>query len=348
GTALKGAAPYRACALNGWVLDGEGKAVHKWLGNSIEPEEVIKHHGAEILRLWAASVDFSEDVRMSETIQTRLTDAYRKLRNTFRYMLGNLNGFDPAVDLVPANELPELDQWILLRAEELVEKCRAWYRSYEFHKVYHTAYAFATVDLSAIYFDVLKDRLYTSAAKNKARRSAQSALYRLLDALVRLLAPLMSFTAEEVWTHMGRTGSVHAALFPEPGELSAGIDEAARKRLANWDRLMEVRGDVLKSLETARNEKLIGAPLEARVRLSANGDLYPLLQQHAAELPGLFIVSQVDLTQAEGGSLAVKVERADGEKCERCWKYTTDVGADQSFPTICKPCADAVHETLNG
>jgi len=348
GTGLKGDSPYRACALNGWVLDGEGKAMHKSLGNSIEPEEVIKHHGAEILRLWASSVDFSEDVRMSETIQTRLTDAYRKLRNTFRYMLGNLNGFDPATDQVLAGELPELDQWILLRAEDLVGKCRAWYRSFEFHKVYHTTYAFATVDLSSIYFDVVKDRLYTSATKSKARRAAQTTLYRLLDAMVRLLAPLMAFTAEEVWGHMGRSGSVHAAFFPESGELSAGIGEEARKRLANWDRLIEVRGDVLKSLEAARNEKLIGAPLEARVRISANSDLYPLLEQHAGELPGLFIVSEVDLQKGEGDAISVQVERAGGVKCERCWKYTSDVGSDVRFPTVCKSCADAVVETLNG
>ena len=301
-----------------------------------------------MLRLWSASVDFSEDVRMSETIQTRLVDAYRKLRNTFRYLLGNLSGFDPIAEAVPANELAELDQWILLRAEELVARCRVWYENFEFHKVYHTVYAFATVDLSAIYFDVLKDRLYTSATKSKARRSAQTALYRLLDALVRLLAPIMSFTAEEVWTHMGRPDSVHMAFFPEPSELSAGIDAEARKRADNWDRLMEVRGDVLKSLETARNEKLIGAPLEARVRLSANGDLYPLLEQYAGELPSLFIVSQVEIDKAAGDQLAVQVERATGQKCERCWKYTTDVGSSAKYPTVCAACAGAVDENLNG
>jgi isoleucyl-tRNA synthetase len=349
GTGLKGGAPYRGCALNGWVLDGEGKAMHKSLGNAIEPEQVIKKHGAEILRLWSASVDFNEDVRMSETIQTRLTDAYRKLRNTFRYMLGNLSGFDPQTDAVPASEMTELDQWILLRAEDLVARCRVWYDNFEFHKVYHNVYAFATVDLSSIYFDVLKDRLYTTATKSKARRGAQTALYRLLDALVRLLAPIMSFTAEEVWQTMGRTESVHVAYFPEPSDLTAGIDEAARKRADNWDRLMEVRDDVLKSLETARNEKLIGAPLEARVRLSADGDLYPLLQQYAGELPGLFIVSQVALEPGEAGAaVGVKVERAAGEKCERCWKYTTDVGSDPKFPTVCAACAGAVDEMLNG
>jgi isoleucyl-tRNA synthetase len=348
GTGIKGGSPYRMCALNGWVLDGEGKAMHKSLGNSIEPDEIIPHHGAEILRLWSASVEFNEDVRISETILTRLVDAYRKLRNTFRYLLGNLWDFDPGRDAVPANEMAELDQWILLRGEDLVARCRAWYDNFEFHKVYHSVYAFATVDLSALYFDVLKDRLYTSAPKSKARRSAQTALYRLLDALVRLLAPIMAFTAEEVWGHMKREGSVHMAYFPESGELGAGIDDAVRKRTADWDRLMEVRGDVLKSLETARNEKLIGAPLEARVRLSANGDLHPLLERYARELPALFIVSQVDLDRAEDRPLAVRVERAVGAKCERCWKYTTDIGSDPKFPTICAACAGAVEEILHG
>ncbi|HYW48866.1 MAG TPA: isoleucine--tRNA ligase [Bryobacteraceae bacterium] len=347
GTGIKGGSPYRMCALNGWVLDGEGKAMHKSLGNSIEPEQIIPHHGAEILRLWSASVEFNEDVRISETILTRLVDAYRKLRNTFRYLLGNLSDFDPAQDAVAANEMADLDQWVLLRAGDLVARCRAWYDNFEFHKVYHAVYAFATVDLSAVYFDVLKDRLYTSARKSEARRSAQTALYRLLDALVRLVAPLMTFTAEEVWTHMKHAESVHVAYFPEPGDLTAGLGDAARKRTADWDRLMEVRGDVLKSLENARNEKLIGAPLEARVSLSADGDLFPLLEQYARELPALFIVSEVALDRSEG-ALAVRVDRAAGRKCERCWKYTTDTGSNAKFPTICAACAGSVEEMLNG
>jgi isoleucyl-tRNA synthetase len=346
GTGLKGGSPYRACALSGWVLDGEGKAMHKSLGNSIEPEEIIPHYGAEIIRLWTASVDFHEDVRISQTILTRLVEAYRKLRNTFRYLLGNLSGFDPKRDAIPAGEMAGIDEWILLRAEVLVSRCRAWYDDFQFHRVYHNVYAFATVDLSAVYFDVLKDRLYTAATRSEARRSAQTALYRLLDALVRLLAPIVSFTAEEVWTHMGRAGSVHTAYFPEASELSAGLGEDARKRAAHWDRLMEVRGDVLKSLETARNQKLIGAPLEALVRLSANGDLYPLLREYAGQLPALFIVSQVEVAPSEG-ALTVAVERAQGKKCERCWKYTHDVGSDERFPTVCAPCAAAVEANLN-
>jgi isoleucyl-tRNA synthetase len=348
GTGLKGGAPYRASALSGWVLDGEGRAMHKSLGNAIEPESVIKHHGAEILRLWAASVEFSQDVRLSETILTRLVDAYRKLRNTFRYLLGNLHDFDPAKDATPADQFQEIDQWILLRAADLVERCRAWYENYEFHRVYSAVYAFATVDLSAVYFDVLKDRLYCSAPSWAARRSAQTTLYRLLDALVRLLAPVMSFTTEEVWTHMNRPASVHLAPFPEPAELTAGVSETARANAANWDHLLEMRNVVLKCLEEARNEKRIGAPLEARVVLTASGDLAALLEQYAAELPALFIVSQVEVKRAAEGALTVTVERAAGEKCERCWRYTTDTGADSRYPTVCGRCAKAVAGMLHG
>ena len=348
GTGLRGGSPYRSCVLNGWVLDGEGKAMHKSLGNVIEPEEIIKEHGADLLRLWSASVDFHEDVRMSPVILTRLVDGYRKLRNTFRYLLGNLHGFDPAADAVPGDRMAEIDQWILLRAEDLVARCRAWYDNFEFHRVYHSVYAFCTVDLSAIYCDIIKDRLYCSAPKWSERRSAQTALYRLLDALVRLLAPLISFTAEEVWTSMERPGSVHLAFFPEPSDLSAGIPETMRKRLPNWDRLMEVRDGVLKSLEAARNEKLIGAPLEARVQLSANGDLYPLLEEYLALLPELFVVSNATLRVAGDPEGPVTVARAEGAKCERCWKYTADVGSDARFPTVCARCAKAVAEILNG
>jgi isoleucyl-tRNA synthetase len=343
GVGLKGRAPYRECALNGWALDGEGRAMHKSLGNVVEPEEIIKHDGAELLRLWAASGEFHEDIRMSGTILTRLTDAYRKIRNTFRYLLGNLCDF---TDVVPADQMLELDQWILFRAEDLVTRCRAWYDEFAFHKVYHAVYDFATVDLSAIYFDVLKDRLYTAAARSHARRSAQTALHRLAYALVRLLAPILTFTTEEVWTHLHMPGSVHLALFPEPGELTEGLSDEHRKRAGNWDRLMQVRDDVLKSLEAARKEKFIGAALEARVHLSANGDLYPLLRQYAAELPALFIVSQVSLNPAD--TVSVRVERAAGTKCERCWKYTTDVGSDSRFPTICAACARAIDEMIHG
>jgi len=348
GVGLRGAAPYRGCATHGWALDGDGRAMSKSVGNVIAPEEIIKEYGADLLRLWSASVEFSEDVRISPTILVRLSEAYRKLRNTFRYALGNLHDFRPE-DAVAGEELLEIDQWILVRAEELVARCRIWYDELAFHKVYRAVYDFATIDLSSIYFDVLKDRLYTSATKSHARRSAQTALHRLALALVRVLAPIMSFTMEEIWPHLGQTGSVHTAYFPEAADLTAGIGAEARKRVENWARLVALRDSVLKSLDTARQEKLIGAPLEARVRLAADAELHPLLAEYVNELPGLFIVSQVELSNNTADGLDVKIERALGEKCERCWKYTEDVGSAPELPTVCAACAAAVREmTGNG
>ena len=346
GTALRGEAPYRECATSGWALDGEGRAMSKSVGNVVDPHDIIKKYGADMLRLWVASVDFTEDVRMSDTILQRMSDAYRKLRNTFRYALGNLDDFNPAADAVPADEMVEIDLWILARAEELIGKCRTWYDEYDFHKAYRAIYDFATTDLSAVYFDILKDRLYTSAAHSAARRSAQTALYRLTYALVRLLAPLLSFTTEEVWGHLrkpdGAPESVHLALLPEADEVTEGFTTSQRRRIENWDKLLPVRDEVLKSLDTARKEKLIGAPLEARVRLAADAELHPLLEEYAADLPALFIVSQVAIENGVADGIQVAIERADGQKCERCWKYKPEVGSDSDFPTICADCKIAL------
>ncbi len=341
GVGLKDASPYRECATHGWTLDEHGRAMHKSKGNAIEPEEIIKQGGAELLRLWTASVDFTEDVRLSKTILDRLVEAYRKLRNTFRYTLGNLHDFDPPRDSVPVSDMLEIDRWILARMEDLIRRCRAWYREYAFHKVYRAVYDFATADLSAVYFDILKDRLYTSATRSRARRSGQTALYRIHYALARLVAPLLSFTAEEVWGYTakpaGAPESVHLALFPEPEEVAAGLDEA---KLAAWNRLMEIRNDVLKALEEARQAKFIGAPLEARVRLQGYD-----VAGYESQLPSLFIVSQVIVDA--GAEKRVTVERAEGVKCERCWKYSTLVGSDEEFPTVCDSCAAALRE-MNG
>lgn len=348
GVGLKGQAPYKACATHGWTLDADGRAMSKSAG-SMGPESIIKKYGADILRLWAASVDFTEDVRISEVILTRLSEAYRKLRNTFRYALGNLDRFDFAVDAVPGDELLDVDRWILLRAEQVVSRCRAFYDQLAFHQVYRAIYDFATTDLSAIYVDVAKDRLYTSGPRALARRSAQTALYRINYALVRLLAPILSFTCEEVWTYMRRPAespdSVHLATFPEANEVCAGITDAQRAESAQWDRILDVREQVLKSLETARQDKTIGAPLEAAVTLKAGSDLFPLLSHYGPLLPGFFIVSQVDVQNGGGAdTVAVEVERARGDKCERCWKYTLDVGSNPDLPTVCAACSIAVQE----
>jgi isoleucyl-tRNA synthetase len=346
GVGLRGDAPYRECATNGWALDGNGRPLSKSLGNGVAPEEIIKQYGAELLRLWSASVEFNEDVRISPEILSQLTLAYRKLRNTFRYILGNISDFSHESDSVSGDELQEFDQWILFRAEDLVRKCRAFYDDFEFHKVYRAVYDFAAADLSNVYFDVLKDRLYTSAPKSAARRSAQTALYRLGYALVRLMAPVMTFTSEEVWPLLGEKGSVHTAYFPTPEELTREIPDSQRARSANWDKLMPVRDEVLKALEAARAEKFIGAPLEARVVISATGDLFQLLDQYRQELAGLFIVSQVELQQGGPETIDVKVAKAIGVKCERCWKYTEDVGSSPEFPSVCAFCASVLPEML--
>jgi isoleucyl-tRNA synthetase len=338
GVGLRGAAPYKECATHGWTLDEKGHAMHKSLGNTIEPEKIVKKYGADLLRLWVASVDFSEDVRLSETILTRLSEAYRKLRNTFRYMLGNLHDFDPARDEAP---LSSFDAWILIRAEDLVKRCLTFYAEYAYHKVYRAIYEFAITDLSAIYFDVLKDRLYTSGPSSPERRSAQTALHRLNLALTRLMAPILSFTCEEVWEHSSLPANaqpnVHMDLFPAPEDLTEGITAGQRNAAKDWEALVEIRDRVLKALDLAREDKIIGSSLEADVTLQASD----LLTQYEAELPGLFIVSAVGLSK---GSEAIVVARARGEKCDRCWKYTLDVGRDQAYPTACASCAKTLRE----
>ena len=335
GVALKGAAPYRATATNGWTLDGEGRAMSKSIGSEAA-EKIINKYGAEILRLWVASIDFTEDVRLSDTILDRLIEAYRKLRNTFRYALSNLDDFNPEKDAVPVAEMLEIDRWILARTEDLIRRCRGWYDTLEFHRVYRAIYDFATTDLSTLYFLIVKDRLYTAGASSPARRSGQTALYKVHYALVRLIAPLLAFTADEVWSHTakpaGSPASVHLALLPEPAELASGLPAA---RLAEWDQLMEVRDVVLKALEEARQNKLIGTSLEARVRLQGyNG--------FEEDLPSVFIVSQVVLEP--GDQLRATIEKADGVKCERCWKYSTAVGQDLEFPTVCDSCSAVLQE----
>ena len=347
GVALKGAAPYRECATNGWTLDEQGRAMSKSLGIGVEPEEVISKFGADVLRLWVSSVDFVEDVRLSDAILKSLGKAYVDFRNKiFRNLLGNVNEFNPETDAVPGDKLAEIDQWILSKAEELVANCRAWYDEYAFHKVYRAVYDFATTDLSSVWIDIVKDRLYTAGARSHSRRSAQTAAYRMVYALVRLLAPLLSFTTEEVWGYLckpaGSPDSVHLALLPEPAELTEGLTNLERERLAHWDDLMSVREPVLKALEGAREEKRIGKSLEAKVILKAGFDLHPVLSQYAAELPALFIVSQVELQQGTENGVSVEIQRADGTKCERCWKYTLDVGGNPEFPTLCAACGDAI------
>ncbi|HEX5482388.1 MAG TPA: class I tRNA ligase family protein, partial [Terriglobia bacterium] len=350
------AAPYRQVLTNGWVLDSEGRAMSKSLGTGVQPEEVIKTHGAEILRLWAASVDFREDVVISPEILTRLSEAYRKLRNTFRYCLANLYDFDPQQDIVTAAQLEEIDAWAIERTAQVLEQVQAEYEKFEFHRVYRTLSDFATVDLSAFYFDILKDRLYTAPARSARRRSGQTALYRILDALVRAAAPLLSFTTEEAWSHMPaphlREPSVHMARALTSSELRASLPEGLAGKLENWDRLIAARNDVLKALETARQAKVIGSGLEAKVYLDPQGMLKPVLQEYSTFLPALFIVSQVEISSRwpagvqtiQLPGLKIGITRASGQKCERCWNYSEHVGEDQDYPAVCERCSAALAE----
>ncbi len=347
----QGEAPYRMVATSGWTLDPQGRAMSKSLGNVVDPVDIAKRLGAEIVRLWVASVDFREDVRASEDLMQRVAENYRKIRNTFRYILGNLKGFDPATDALSFDELQPFDQYILLRLAEATEDVRDWYDDFAFHKLFMRLKDFCVVDLSAVYFDVIKDRLYTFAPRSKERRSAQTAIWIIGDALVKLLAPLMSFTAEEIWPYLPQTknrpSSVHVAYFPTADEIASNRNSAEAKTIEEeYARLVTVRNDVLKKLEEARNEKLIGSGLEAQVTLGAPAELYPLLKKHAAELRYLFIVSDVQLTQggSNGAGLDVKINKAPGLKCERCWNYSTEVGKDAEYPTVCERCAPVLHE----
>jgi isoleucyl-tRNA synthetase len=299
-----------------------------------------------------ASQDYTADVRMSDNVMTQLSEAYRKLRNTFRFALGNLADFDPARDAVPDAEMEELDRWMLSRTAELVKQCRKWYEAFEFHRVFHALHDFAIVDLSAFYFDVLKDRLYTFAAKNHARRSAQTAVYRIAKALLSLSTPIIAFTAEEIWRHFPRAAgdseSAHLALFPLAEELETHLHPHKNE---NWKELLKLRSEVLKDLETARNLKKISGSLEAKVKLMSKGPLLEILNEYGSWLPAIFIVSQVEVAEFDGPvrggdpfPFHIEVLRADGTKCERCWNYSTHVGESADYPTICERCVKALEE----
>ncbi|MBI4161649.1 MAG: isoleucine--tRNA ligase [Acidobacteria bacterium] len=347
-------APYRTVLTHGFTLDGEGRKMSKSLGNVISPQEVIRDRGAEILRLWVSMTDYLDDMRLSEEILTRNVEAYRKIRNTCRFLLGNLYDFRPDRDGVPSGELEEIDRWALLQLGRLCRRILQGYESYELHSVYHALHHFCSVTLSSVYLDILKDRLYTSSPAGPPRRSAQTALFRIADHLSRLMAPILCFTAEEIWQELAtlRPGpvSVHLAEFPRAEDLpdDAGLAE-------RWDRLLGVREEVQRALERARAEKVLGNSLEARVIIAAGGPLARLLADCRGFLPTLFIVSQVDLKTEPGPgrpgetgpAVEIAVRRAEGRKCERCWNYSTDVGAMREFPGICGRCARPVREHLD-
>jgi len=336
GVAIRAKAPYEAVLTHGFVLDAQGKAMSKSLGNTVAPEEIIKKYGADILRLWVSASDYRDDVRIGEEIMAGLAEGYRKIRNTLRYLLGNLDGFDPAKHQVPVAEMEPIDRWALARLAAWDEKVKGAYEEYEFHVAYHATMQFCAVELSSIYFDVLKDRLYTAKRDGRARRSAQTALWIIAQDVMRLLAPILSFTAHEGWGYLpGR---------PAESVFLAGLPTRERPKdadalEAHYGKLFEVREVVQGKLEEARRAKLIGSGLEAMVTVRAEGEQRKLLEQAKAELPTLFIVSKVVLAD---GPLSAEVVRAPGQKCERCWVYAEDLGKNPAHPTVCGKCADAL------
>ncbi len=344
-----GTPPYKNVVTPGWTLDESRQAMSKSRGNDVDPVDIASRLGGEIVRFWVASVDFREDVVGSEALMLRVGENYKKIRNTFRYILSNLYDFDLAKDAVPFEKMEELDQYMLRQTCSFAPDVKNSYDEFAFHKIYQRVNNFCIVDLSAFYFDVLKDRLYISAAKSHARRSAQTAIWRIGEALVRLLAPIMSFTCEEVWKYLprveGREESVHLALFPKTDNvLGANVTAHDAAKEKDWQSLRSIRDEVLKALEEARNAKLIGTGLEAQVHLTAPDPLYATLKRYEAQLRYLFIVSAVEMRLAassDGGTGGVKVEikKADGQKCDRCWNYSTHVGEDQTYPTVCERCS---------
>ncbi len=341
--ALRGRAPYSHVATAGWTLDEQGRAMSKSLGNGVDPVDIANRMGGEIVRLWVASVDFREDMAASENLMQRCAELYRKIRNTFRFLLGNLSGFDPARDRVPEQHLLPLDRYMLARTRDLTEKILGWYEAFEFHRVYQAVNEFAIVDLSAFYLDVLKDRMYTFAPTNHARRSAQTVLWQITEALVRLVAPILSFTADEVWEYLpaveGRPASVHLALFPRPEDIYSSNPAPV---LDEWKQLFAVRDEALRVLEDARQAKRIGKGLEAELEIAASGDLLRLLQRHAAGLKEIINVSAVSVV--EGAELAVIALPASGTKCARCWNFMPQVADYGIWQNVCTRCHDALKE----
>ncbi len=346
----RGKAPYRSVLTHGFVVDAQGKKQSKSLGNVVAPKTVINKYGAEILRMWVSASDYRDDVRISDNILKQLSDAYRRIRNTSRFLLGNLNDFSPETDNVPYDQMLDIDRFALHKLQILVERALNAYSTYEFHVIYHRLYNYCTVDLSSFYLDILKDRLYTSPPASAARRSAQTAMYSILNAMARIMAPIMPFTAEEIWNHMpsvaGKAESIHMASFPK---MDAGLkDDVLAKK---WETLINVRAEVTKALEQARVDKVIGHSLDSSVTLGLADDLFAVMADFKDDLRSILIVSRAAMVGGEiPGAYAgretegvwVKVEPAGGEKCQRCWVYDASVGKIVDHPTICSRCDGAL------
>ena len=343
--AINGIAPYKQVLTHGWTVDGQGKKMSKSLGNGISPQDVIKEYGADILRLWVLSSDYQSDVSLSKDILKQITEVYRKMRNTARYILGNTSDFDPDKDMVSYNELQEIDKYALLKLNDLVRKCTESYDKYDFHEAYQAINVFCVTDMRSFYLDIIKDRLYTAKANSKERRAAQTTMYIILDSLVRMLAPLTSFTAEEIWKYMNKSKNekVESVMLTTYPEVNSQYENEELR--AKWEKIVKIKEIVSKKLEEARAEKIIGHSLNAKVTLFAEGDLYKFIKENKELLQTVFIISNLEVEENQRSNeekLGVKIEQAEGEKCERCWMYSTTVGEDKENPTICHRCSEAL------
>ncbi len=350
GLGTRGRPPFKQVLTHGFIVAEDGRKMSKSLGNSIEPEDVIKQSGADIIRLWVSMSDYTQEIRLSKEILARVVEAYRKIRNTLRYLLANLYDFDPATDRVPHAQLDEVDRYVLAKYAEVGQRILRAYEDYDYGTIFQALNTFTTVDLSAVYNDISKDRLYTFAPRSRERRSAQTAIYAMADGLTRLMAPILSFTADELWRFLpgAREESVHIAVFPTSADLLLLVDAEITAR---WDRLVRVRERVLAHIEPLRKEKQIGSSLQAKVVLSATPEDLTLLERHARDLPMLFIVSEVELKAATMDAEAtgedaprVTIERASGVKCERCWRYVPSVSKEPASLGICERCQHALAE----
>lgn len=347
--ATEGKAPYRAVLTHGYVVDGEGRKMSKSVGNTVAPQEVIAQYGADIIRLWAASSDYKADIRISKEILKQLSEVYRKIRNTIRYILGNTNDFNYETDKVEFKDMLELDRWALMHMQLLKKEVSAAYESYDFHVLYHAIHNFCSVEMSSYYLDILKDRLYAYKADSFERRSAQTAMCEIMLDLVVMIAPVLSFTMEEVWQFMKKPASMPESVFmmPWPECKEEYIDEALESK---WDNFIEIRSEITRVLEGARRAKTIGHSLDAKVELHATGEALAILRSVEGDLATLLIVSQAKLVEGLAGGveatgredLKVTVQAAEGEKCERCWIYSDTVGKDAEHPTVCARCAAAL------
>lgn len=343
--AWSGKAPYKAVCTHGWVVDGQGRKQSKSMGNGVIPQDIIKEYGADILRLWVASSDYHTDIRISKEILKQLSEVYRKIRNTARYILGNIDGFDPTNDGVPYDQLPEIDKWALLQLDHLIEKSKQAYNSLDFHVIYHSIYNFCTVDMSNFYLDIIKDRLYVDGTKSLERRAAQTTIYKILRELTLLLAPILSFTANEIWQFMPEDANYnkeHVLLNNIASDCIISLDEVFENK---WKTIQSIRDDVNKALENARVSKVIGKSLDAKVTLVCSDVLFEFAQTMKNEFATIFIVSEVEILKGDTGTekgvlegLYINIQKAEGEKCERCWIYSKEIGANQTHPTICPRC----------